>query len=236
MQKVYFIRLFESRRALFKVVVFFLFCIPYMKAQDTIVKRNNERIAAKIIAVNPEDIKYKRSDYADGPLFALHKWELKFIVYGNGVKESFESIQSESAKNDLIIQPSGNVYYFQRSRIEEQRMLDIAWKLKDRRINLIINRTEQKKVIKNWFLFSGLALDFAGLLTYVGAFSPSPGATVGKAAARQARKAIAAQNHTTGGYIILGGLSCELVSFIFHVQESRNAHMVADLYNNSVSQ
>lgn len=229
------------------LVVFFFFCMSAIMAQDTIQKRSGEKIVAKIISVNPDDIKYKRSDYPDGPVFTLHKWEIKYIVYGNAVKESFESISApvsegntllqghyESPKNDLTIQPSGKVYYFQRNRIEEQRMLDIAWKLKDKKINLFINNTEQKKVVKNYFLFGGLALDAAGLLAYVGAFSPSTGASIGTTA-RQARRAASAQHHATGDYLILGGLSCELVSVIFHIQETRNAHMVVDLYNNAVS-
>jgi hypothetical protein len=225
------------------VIAFFLFCFPVLKAQDTIVKRNGERIAAKIISVNPDNIKYRRSDNPEGPLFGLNKWDLNYIVYPNGMKESFESIippvfqgNYGPDKQDLTIQPSGDFYYFQRARLHEQHMLDIAWKLKDKKINLMINSTEQKKVVKNCFLFGGLALDLAGLLTYVGAFSPTTGAAVGRLTARQARRAVEAKNHEIGGYMIAGGLSCELVSVIYHIQETRNAHLVVDLYNNSISQ
>src|ERR1035437_1108886 len=94
----------------------FLFAsLTFIHAQDTIIKRNEEKIIAKIIEVNQNDIKYKRFDYQDGPTFTVVKWELKYIIYGNGVKESFENFSTPKAveppiKDDLSIQPAGRFY------------------------------------------------------------------------------------------------------------------------------
>src|ERR1035437_3586109 len=76
--------------------------LPFIQAQDTVVKRNNEKVVAKIIEVNQNDIKYKRFDYQDGPTFSIVKWELKYIVYGNGVKESFENYPAPKVSESQI--------------------------------------------------------------------------------------------------------------------------------------
>ena len=55
------------------------------KAQDTIVKRNGEKVTVKLMEVNPNDVRYKRLDYLEGPLFTVQKQDIKFIVYANGI-------------------------------------------------------------------------------------------------------------------------------------------------------
>src|ERR1035437_9810916 len=92
-------------------VMLFLY-FSFVQAQDTIVKRNEEKVIAKIMEVNQSDIKYKRFDYQDGPTFTVVKWELKYVVYGNGAKESFENYSAPLNKVvqspiDLSFQPAG---------------------------------------------------------------------------------------------------------------------------------
>src|ERR1035437_4589629 len=137
--------------------------LAFIQAQDTVVKRNEEKVIAKIIEVNQNDIKYKRFDYQDGPTFTVVKWELKYIVYGNGVKESFENYSAPINKviespADLSFQPAGRFYYYKTQRLAEQNMLDIAWKLQDKKINLFIKKTEANKITKNCFFVGGILL------------------------------------------------------------------------------
>src|ERR1035437_5511741 len=82
-------------------VLLFIY-LPLIQAQDTIVKRNEEKVIAKITEVNQNEIKYKRFDYQDGPTFSVVKWELKYIVYGNGVKESFENYPAPKVSESQI--------------------------------------------------------------------------------------------------------------------------------------
>lgn len=42
-----------------------------IQAQDVITKRNGDEILAKILEVNPTEIKYKRYDNPDGPLYVF---------------------------------------------------------------------------------------------------------------------------------------------------------------------
>ena len=41
-------------------------------AQDIIVCKDSKRIDAKIIEVSQEEIKYKKSDFQDGPTFSIN--------------------------------------------------------------------------------------------------------------------------------------------------------------------
>src|ERR1035437_7416600 len=203
----------------------FLFAsLTFIHAQDTIIKRNEEKIIAKIIEVNQNDIKYKRFDYQDGPTFTVVKWELKYIVYGNGVKESFENYSAPLNKVvqspiDLSFQPAGRFYYYRTEKLAVQNMLDIAWKLQDKKINLFIKKTEANKVTKNCFFFGGIAFGVAGFLTYTGVISNSSVAAVGTVTSRAQRAKEKHQRQITGEDIVLGRVGCELISLVFYFRE-----------------
>jgi hypothetical protein len=238
---------FRLIRTLITSILLLLY-LPSIQAQDTIVKRNDEKIAVKILEVNPGDIKYKRFDYQEGPIFTLPKWELKCIIYNNGVKENCDGYSApitngneKSFKNDLTFQPAGKFYYYHDQKIAEQNMLDIAWKLNDKKINYLIRKTEKEKVVKNCFRIGGITLDAIGFLTFAGVFSAykykANSSTVGNVQSiRAAQMADRAQRQRTGGCMILGGICCELASITFNIQETRHAHGVVDLYNKSILQ
>ena len=238
---LFFSKVFRLTKITF---IMMILCLPAVKAQDTIVKRNNEKIVGKILEVDPTEIKYKRFDYQEGPTFTIVKWELKYIVYGNGIKESFENFVAPvnlnpTKKIDLSFQPSGKYYYFKNQKILEPNMLDIAWKLQDKKINLAISQTEKIRFTKNCFLVGGIVLATGGLLTSAGLFLGSSSRTTtstvgGTGSRRRGQTAARAQSRKVGGYMILGGIGCELVSVAFNIHEKKYAHIVVDLYNKAV--
>ncbi len=58
-------------------------------AQDTLVKRSGEEIAAKVLKITPTEVEYRRFDNLDGPLIVVLKSEVMAIRYANGTKEEF---------------------------------------------------------------------------------------------------------------------------------------------------
>ena len=58
-------------------------------AQDTIVKKNNDRIIGNILEISSSDIKYKRFDLPDGPVYIAPKAEVLRIKYANGFVDEF---------------------------------------------------------------------------------------------------------------------------------------------------
>lgn len=58
-------------------------------AQDTIIKQNKEMVLAKILEISAEEVKYKRFDLTDGPLFTVLKSDILRIKYSNGSVDEF---------------------------------------------------------------------------------------------------------------------------------------------------
>ena len=76
-------------------------------SQDLITKKNGEDIKSKVIEVALNEIKYKKMENLNGPLFTILKSDVLLIRYENGTKDIFSEVQSNSEKNnssdDLII-------------------------------------------------------------------------------------------------------------------------------------
>jgi hypothetical protein len=58
-------------------------------SQDIITKKTGEDIQAKVIEVAIDEVKYKKFDNLDGPLFTLLKSDILMIRYQNGTKDIF---------------------------------------------------------------------------------------------------------------------------------------------------
>ena len=60
-------------------------------AQDIIVTKKSERIDAKVLEININDVKYKDWDNLDGPTYTLLKSDIASIIYQNGKAETFSN-------------------------------------------------------------------------------------------------------------------------------------------------
>ena len=70
-------------------------------SQDTIYTVNDETIISKVIEVLSEEVKYKKFDNPDGPLYTMNKTDVRKIVYKNGSVDVFnESAKKSKTKND----------------------------------------------------------------------------------------------------------------------------------------
>lgn len=63
-----------------------------VKAQDLIVLRNATEISAKVVAITPESITYKRWSNQDGPTYTISKSEVFYIKYQNGEKDVMSEV------------------------------------------------------------------------------------------------------------------------------------------------
>ncbi|MES2132589.1 MAG: hypothetical protein V4506_09570 [Bacteroidota bacterium] len=58
-------------------------------AQDMITKTDSSKVSAVIIEINSSDVKYKLSNYTDGPTRVCSKTDIAYIVFKNGELEKF---------------------------------------------------------------------------------------------------------------------------------------------------
>ncbi len=76
-----------------------LLCITGMAtAQDVIVKTDNSTILSKVLEITSTEIKYKKWDNEDGPLYSISRSEIKSINYENGEVENFSEVTQTSQK------------------------------------------------------------------------------------------------------------------------------------------
>jgi hypothetical protein len=59
------------------------------QAQDLLIKHNTEEIRVKVVEVTPADIRFRRTDNLEGPLYTVRKAEVRLIRYANGTQEEF---------------------------------------------------------------------------------------------------------------------------------------------------
>lgn len=76
-------------------------------AQDTLVKRNIELIPCKVLEITEKEVKYKKWENLDGPLFVIDKVNVARIKFANGTEEVFSEIASE--KSTQVMYDNGKV-------------------------------------------------------------------------------------------------------------------------------
>ncbi len=81
--------------------IFVLFVYSnFSYSQDMITKKTGEDISGKILEVTSSEIKYKKADNLDGPIFTISKSEVLIIRYKNGTKDVFSDTTTIESKND----------------------------------------------------------------------------------------------------------------------------------------
>ena len=78
-----------------------LFCISICFSQDIITTKTGDDILAKISEIGPAEIKYKKFDNLDGPMYTMLKSEILMIRYENGTNDVFKDEQTSNAGRSL---------------------------------------------------------------------------------------------------------------------------------------
>ena len=229
-----------------QLIAYTLLLIPaHGWAQDTLVKRNSEKVICKVIEVGSTNLKYLRWDLPTGPTYILPKEEVDFVRYANGVKEDFSTYakhsETSSAKPDLTIQPSNGLYFYKGHLINEMDMLDLAWNSNDKKIRLLVSKTEHERIVKKAFFLAGTCLATASILNLTGIFNlyatseqiARSGST--NNSYTQNLRARRTLRGSVSGDLMLGAAACGAVSLVYKFRERNNAHLVVNLYNKSLN-
>jgi len=62
---------------------------------DELILRNGNEIKVKVLEITPTQIKYKKCDVSDGPLYIANKGDVFMVKFSNGTKEVFKEEASE---------------------------------------------------------------------------------------------------------------------------------------------
>jgi len=149
-------------------------------AQDTLYKRNSsDIIVAKVIEISTNEIKYKRFDLLDGPMFVIDKNQIEKIKYMVGNVEFFViTIPKAVIDNNRLVNSSseaielyGNkgVYLYKEKKVEINYVFDLIEdkniKWKSREISTLIYESKKQKRNQSIIGFSGIGV---GIFTLIG--------------------------------------------------------------------
>jgi hypothetical protein len=87
-----------------------IFSLTLCFSQDVITKKTGEDIQAKILEVGQTEIKYKKFDNLNGPIFTMLKSDVLLVRYENGTKDIFND---EKKSENIFPSFSINDYYRQ---------------------------------------------------------------------------------------------------------------------------
>jgi hypothetical protein len=66
---------------------------------DTLILRNGTEIKAKVLEINPNEIKYKYCNNLNGPLIIVSKSDVQLIKYANGQRDEFPEKPASTFNN-----------------------------------------------------------------------------------------------------------------------------------------
>ncbi len=175
-------------KKLFFFYILFLISIA-SKSQDIIIKKNGDEIKAKVAEIGVNEIKYKRFDFQDGPVYTISKSEVVLVRYENGLNEIINSGSSNNSSNNtnttnsyqpitsqpVAVEPEkvskviDYIYgsYSQGGRyVSKTRVIKILSETKDTEINKLLKKAKHRKNAGNIIALSvGLPLIIFGTIT-----------------------------------------------------------------------
>jgi len=126
------------------------------KSQDTLFMKSGEQIASQIIEVSASEIKYKKADNPDGPVFITPTFEISSIKYKNGTVEVIKAQKTEPvAKTPKVVDPhppiypAGPFYKSEGRRFKERDMHDMVRQVNDSEIDMHVKKARNAKALKN---------------------------------------------------------------------------------------
>jgi len=84
-----------AKRSLLMAICFIAFCSACF-GQDVIITKDSRKIPAKVLEVNVDNIRYKKIDNEDGPIYTILKKDVVSILYQNGQTDIFTQDNTKS--------------------------------------------------------------------------------------------------------------------------------------------
>ncbi|MHA6249204.1 hypothetical protein ACXYMU_14780 [Pontibacter sp. CAU 1760] len=98
-------------KAIFLALVPLLLIFLECQAQDTITKKNGEKLQTKVLEITPAQVKYKRFENPDGPLYIINKSDVLLIQYEDKSEETFEPAAFASPTPEVEATAPGINYF-----------------------------------------------------------------------------------------------------------------------------
>ncbi|CEN52518.1 conserved exported hypothetical protein [Capnocytophaga canimorsus] len=99
-------------------------------AQDIITTKKGEDIQAKVLEITLKEIKYKKFDNPNSPVYTLLKSDVLLVRYENGSKDIFQEEDSSKNKNSIpnLINMADRRYYINGNRVSLSELRRVIYK------------------------------------------------------------------------------------------------------------
>ena len=138
-----------------QTLLFLIFMfVQSIAAQDTIyTKSDSSFILAKILEVNPDNLRYKKHSNSTGPLYTIEKNKISKVIFENGDVENYTQEDQNFKKvnrqsNSKLV--SGSRLFITYKNIDDKRNVDasdaismLKSTLKDKTSCLVVNSFEE---------------------------------------------------------------------------------------------
>lgn len=161
----------KTLRRLFATL--FLLCIAGMAiAQDVIVMKDQSTIMSKVLEITSTEIKYKKWDNQDGPLYSVSRSEVMSINYENGEVENFYKT-TNSQLNTYPQQTQNNPKGYMEALVSFPAAMKLNGKrLADEELRGLINERGYQLYLKGKRKSNaGEVVGIIGLVPFIGATS-----------------------------------------------------------------
>lgn len=85
---------YKKLQPIFVIAFYSLYAVNTLFAQDKLVRTNSEIVLSKVIEIGQSEIKYKKFDNLDGPIYTEDKANFVSIIFENGKIEAIVSTAS----------------------------------------------------------------------------------------------------------------------------------------------
>ncbi len=219
------------------LLILFLVLFFNARSQDSIIKKNGDVVIAKVLEIGTSEIKYKRNDIPDGPVYIEYKFNIESIRFANGAKEIFKdeppapvatinTAPSYYAPSQMSnqIEIYGNSYTYHHNKIDEKKLYDMLNTSHDKKITGLIENAKYAKTAQ-YIGFGAIPLGLLGyyfMLRGTGALNTPGQSYNGSADPSQL---------LVGGFCFIAAVACPVASGIFKVKRMRYNRAAITLYN-----
>jgi hypothetical protein len=169
------------------LAVILIFTGMHSFAQDTLVKKDGTQVLGKVLEVSITEVKYKKAELPDGPVYIEDKAIISKIKYQGGFVDLFpepitqKSIHTKIEENNDYVKSEpkypplsklvGTSYLYNGQMIRERQMHDVLLKLNDPEISRRVSAARLSKGLR-YIGFAAIPLLFTGaLLCEIDAFN-----------------------------------------------------------------
>ena len=210
-----------------------------MPGQDTLIKVNGAISVVKLLEISGTEIRYKKSDFPDGPTYIENKSGIRTIIFSNGTREeitaSAPAVQpaptlSQQAPPETggdyyggpvtpryKIQMYGSRYVYNNHSIGERELHRVLQETKDKELLALVQDSKDAHKMK-FIGFAAIPLGIASLVVFSNSYNPrSAKFSSGKLA--------------TSGLLLCGAIACPIISGIYSHRRTACNRQAIRIYN-----